>query len=106
MISPLAHLVPTAPTAHGGSKGGPADDEGHHQKKQEVTSMSAIILTGIRYGEHQFTLDYPEVDGQMICMAHCECGYEVEILYFKNYGGVKYLQKMWEMHIGTWQGWI
>jgi len=21
-------------------------------------------------------------------------------------GGVKYLQKMWEMHIGTWQGWI
>jgi len=46
------------------------------------------------------------VDGQKICMAHCECGYEVEILYFKNYGGIKYLQKMWEMHIGTWKGWV
>ncbi len=67
--------------------------------------MSAIILTGIRHGEHQFTLDYPVVDGQNICMAHCECGYEVEILYFKNYGGIKYLQKKWEIHIGTWKGW-
>ncbi len=59
--------------------------------------MSAIILTGIRHGKHQFTLDYPVVNGQKMCMAHCECGYEVEILYFKNYGGVKYLQKMWEL---------
>ena len=68
--------------------------------------MSAIILTGIRHGEHQFSLSYPKVDGQMIYMANCECGYEVEILYFKNYGGVKYLQMMWEMHIGTWKGWV
>jgi hypothetical protein len=68
--------------------------------------MGAIILTGIRHGKHQFSLDYPIVNGQMVCMAHCECGYEVEILYFKNYGGVKYLQKMWEMHIGTWKGWV
>jgi len=106
VISPLAHLVPTAPTAHGGPKGRPADDERHHRMSRRSKNMSAIILTGIRYNEHQFLLDYPVVDGQMICMAHCECGYEVEILYFKNYGGVKYLQKMWEMHIGTWQGWI
>ena len=32
--------------------------------------MSAIILTDIRYNEHQFSLDYPVVDEQMICMAH------------------------------------
>jgi hypothetical protein len=52
--------------------------------------MSAIILTGIRHGKHQFTLDYPVVDGQKICMAHCECDYEVEILYFKIYGDIQY----------------
>ena len=27
--------------------------------------------------------------------------YEVEILYFENYGGVKDLQMKWEKHIGT-----
>jgi hypothetical protein len=68
--------------------------------------MGSIILTGISYGKHQFSLTYPEVDGEVKCLAHCSCGYEVEILYFKNYGGVKYLQKMWEMHIGIWEGWI
>jgi hypothetical protein len=25
---------------------------------------------------------------------------------FKNYGGIKYLQKMWEIHIGSWKGWV
>ncbi len=106
MISPLAHLVPTAPSAHGGPKGRPADDEGHHRMSRRSKNMSAIILTGIRHGEHQFSLGYPVINGQMICIAHCECGYKVEILYFKNYGGVKYLQKMWEIHIGTWKGWL
>ena len=70
MISPLAHLVPTAPSAHGGSKGRPADDERHHQMSRRSKNMSAIILTDIRYNEHQFSLDYPVVDEQMICMAH------------------------------------
>ena len=68
--------------------------------------MGSIILTGISHGKHQLSLTYPEVEGVTICMAKCNCGYEVEILYFKNYGGVKYLQKMWEMHIGTWKGWV
>ena len=54
--------------------------------------MSAIILTGIRHGDHQFSLDYPVVDGQMICMAHCECGYEVEIPDFNSYEGGMYIQ--------------
>jgi hypothetical protein len=68
--------------------------------------MSAIILTGLSHNGHKFSLTYPEIDGEVKCFAHCTCGYEVEILYFKNYGGIKYLQKMWEMHIGTWKGWI
>jgi hypothetical protein len=68
-------------------------------------NMSAIILTGLSYGKHKFHLAYPEVGGQIICMAYCQCGYEVEILYFKNYAGVKYLQRKWEEHIGTWKGW-
>ena len=68
--------------------------------------MSAIILTGLSYGKHKFSLTYPEVEGVVICMAQCQCGYQVEILYFKNYGGVKYIQRKWEEHIGIWKGWI
>jgi hypothetical protein len=55
--------------------------------------MGSIILTGISHGKHQFSLTYPEVDGVMICMAHCKCGYEVEIINFNNYGGTRDLQK-------------
>jgi len=73
--------------------------------KQEVTNMGAIILTGIRHGKHKFSLDYPMVDGQMICMAHCECGYEVEIPNFQSYAASRYLQMKWEKHIGTWKRW-
>jgi hypothetical protein len=63
--------------------------------------MGSIILTGISHGKHQFSLTYPEPEGVMICMAHCNCGYEVEIINFNNYGGTKDLQKKWEKHIGT-----
>ena len=100
MISPLAHLVPTAPTAHGGPKGRPADDERHHQMSRRL-KMGSIILTGISHGKHQFSLTYPELEGVMICMAHCNCGYEVEIINFNNYGGTKDLQKKWEWHINN-----
>jgi hypothetical protein len=44
--------------------------------------MNAIIITGISHGKHQFSLTYPELEGVMICMAHCKCGYEVEIINF------------------------
>ena len=105
MISPLACLVPTAPSAHGGSKGRPADDEREHQMKQEEETMGSIILTGISHGKHQFSLEYPVVEGVTICMAHCKCGYEVEIINFRSYGGGKDLEKKWQKHIGTWKGW-
>ena len=62
--------------------------------------MGSIILTGISHGKHQFSLTYPEIDGKTICMAHCKCGYEVEIINFGSYGGSKDLQKKWEKHIG------
>jgi hypothetical protein len=65
-----------------------------------------LVLTGLSKGKHSFELSYPIVDDKKICIAKCKCGYEVEIKYFWNYGGVKDLQKKWEMHIGTWKGWI
>jgi hypothetical protein len=65
-----------------------------------------IILTGITHGKHEFSLSYPEVEGIKICMAHCKCGYEVEIVNFRTYGGTKDLQMKWEKHIGTWKGWV
>ena len=105
MISPLAHLVPTAPSAHGGSKGRPADDENTIRMSRRLI-MGSIILTGISHGKHQFSLTYPEVEGVMICMAHCKCGYETEIINFRSYGGAKDLQRKWEKHIGTWKGWV
>ena len=98
MISPLAHLVPTAPSVHGGPKGRPADDERHHQMSRRLI-MGSIILTGISHGKHQFSLTYPEVDGVTICMARCNCGYEVEIINFRSYGGTRDLQRKWEKHI-------
>jgi hypothetical protein len=68
--------------------------------------MGSIILTGISHGKHQFSLTYPEAAGVMICIAQCKCGYEVEIINFRSYGGTKDLQKKWEKHIGTWKGWV
>jgi len=73
---------------------------------EERKIMGLIILSGISHGKHQFSLTYPEVEGVMICMAHCKCGYEVEIINFRNYGGGKDLQMKWVKHIGTWKGWV
>ena len=63
--------------------------------------MGSITLTEISHGIHQFSLTYPRVDGVIICMANCKCGYEVEITNFNSYGGTKDLQMKWEKHIGT-----
>ena len=68
--------------------------------------MGSIILTGISQGKHKFSLQYPKVDGEKICVAQCQCGYEVEINNFKNYGGIKDLQMKWEKHVGIWKGWV
>jgi len=76
-----------------------------HQLGEGIMSES-IILTGISHGKHEFSLSYPEVEGIKICMAHCNCGYEVEIVNFRTYGGTKDLQMKWEKHIGIWKGWV
>ncbi len=68
--------------------------------------MSAIILTGLSHNGHKFALTYPEIDGQVKCFAHCTCGYEVEILYFKSYSGVKNVQRRWEEHIKNNKKWV
>ena len=49
--------------------------------------------------QHKFNLKYPIVEGRTICIAYCKCDYEVEILYFTSYGGLKYLQLKWEEHV-------
>ena len=67
---------------------------------------SSLVLTGLSHGKHKFSLAYPEVEGKKLCIAKCNCGYEVEIINFHNYGGVKDLQMKWEKHIGTWKGWV
>jgi hypothetical protein len=68
--------------------------------------MSAIILTGLSHNGHKFSLTYPEIDGEVTCFAHCTCGYEVEILYFRSYAGVKYVQRRWEEHIKRNKKWV
>jgi hypothetical protein len=66
---------------------------------------SSIVLTGLSHGKHKFSLAYPEVESKKVCIATCKCGYEVEIINFHNYGGVKDLQMKWEKHVGIWKGW-
>ena len=68
--------------------------------------MSAIILTGLSHNGHKFSFTYPEIDGEVKCFAHCTCGYEVEILYFKSYSGVKNVQRRWEDHIKNNKKWV
>ena len=51
-----------------------------------------LVLTGLSHGKHKFSLTYPEVESKKVCIAICECGYEIEIINFHNYGGVKDLQ--------------
>jgi hypothetical protein len=97
--------VPTALTAHGGPIGRPADDERGHQMSRRL-NMDELILTGISHGKHEFSLEYPKVDGVEICMAHCKCGYKVQINHYRSYAGMKDLQKKWEIHIGIWKGWV
>jgi len=104
-VKPFSLLSANRPTAYGGPRGGPADDEIQHQMSRRYI-MGSIILTGLSHGRHKFSLDYPEVEGIIICRAHCKCGYEVEIINFRNYGGSKDLQMKWEKHIGTWKGWV
>jgi len=68
--------------------------------------MSAIILTGLSHNGHKFSLTYPEIDGEVKCFVHCTCGYEVEILYFRSYSGVKNVQSRWEEHIKNNNRWV
>jgi len=68
--------------------------------------MSAIILTGLSHNGHKFSLTYPEIDGEVKCFAHCTCGYELEIVYFKSYSGVKNVQRRWEEHIKNNKKWV
>ena len=62
--------------------------------------MGKLITTGISHGRHKFSLEYPEIDGKVTCIAKCACGYQVEILQFAGWGGTRELQKRWEDHTG------
>jgi hypothetical protein len=68
--------------------------------------MDELILTGISHGKHEFSLEYPKIDGVEICIAYCNCGFEVQINHHRSYAGMKDLQKKWEIHIGVWRGWV
>ena len=61
--------------------------------------MGKIILTGISWGSHKFSLNYPYVNGKVKCFVICTCGYQVEILNFEGWGGVRQVQFEWDKHI-------
>ncbi len=101
VLSPLACLVPTAPTAHGGSKGRPADVERHHQTSRGL-KMGRVILTGLTKNKHHdLSLDYIEVDGDEKCVVNCKCGWQGELEMFRHYGGTKELERLWATHSKT-----
>lgn len=61
--------------------------------------MGRIIATGVSLRGHQFSVEYSEERGKVICMAKCKCGYEVKILNSETYGGVKELEWRWKEHV-------
>ena len=104
-VKPFSLLSANRSTAYGGTRGGPADYVIHHQiSRREI--MGSIILTGLSHRRHKVSLNYPDVEGIMICRAQCKCGYKVEFINFRNYGSGNDLQMKWEEHIGTWKGWV
>ena len=62
--------------------------------------MGKIILTGISWGSHKFSLEYASIKEKIKCFAICTCGYQVEILYFESWGGSRQVQFEWDKHIG------
>ena len=101
VLSPLACLVPTAPTAHGGSKGRPADVERHHQTSRGL-KMGRVILTGLTKNKHpDLSLDYIAVDGDEKCVVNCKCGWQGKLKMFRHYGGTKELERLWATHSKT-----
>ena len=62
-------------------------------------NMGQIILTGVTYGDHEFALEYPHVDGTTVCIAKCTCGFEKEIQHYQSYAGHRQLQFEWDRHI-------
>ena len=72
----------------------------------EGVNVDELILTGLSHGKHEFSLEYPKVDGVEICIALCKCGHKVQINHHRSYAGMKDLQMKWEKHIGVWKGWV
>jgi len=60
VLGPLAHLVPTAPSAHGGSEGRPADDERHHQRSRRF-QWERLFLQVYRGAHTNFRLIIPQL---------------------------------------------
>ena len=61
--------------------------------------MGRIIITGISWGSHKFSLDYPTVNDKIKCFATCTCGYRVEIHNFESWGGSRQVQFEWDKHV-------
>ena len=60
--------------------------------------MSAIILTGLSHGKHKFNLEQVVIDEATHCFVECKYGFQSEIIYFRNYAGVKEVQRVWKLH--------
>jgi len=61
--------------------------------------MGRIILTGLTKTKgHEFKLNYMEDGGREICICSCKCGFETQLIYFQNYGGIKELERVWKSH--------
>jgi hypothetical protein len=69
--------------------------------KIQNPSLGSIILTGLSFGKHKFSLHFFKVGEETRCLAECACGYEVEIMQFNSWGGTRELQKRWEEHTAS-----
>lgn len=64
--------------------------------------MGRLILTGLTKAKgHEFKLRYNEFENEEKCWVDCTCGYVQELFHFRNYGGIKELEKVWATHTSS-----
>jgi len=70
-------------------------------KFDTLKDMGRLILTGLtKSANHNFKLCYEGEGANERCWVDCKCGYSVEVLNFRTYGGVKEVEKIWTKHTG------
>jgi len=66
-----------------------------------ILVMGRLILTGLtKSAKHEFKLRYEGENEAEHCWVDCKCGFSIEVVNFRTYGGIKEVEKIWTKHTG------